>query len=702
MKDSLLKEVDSKGRNPVSLTIANGIAVIAINNPPVNAGSHPVRAGIVESLKGCTSASLKAVVIIGEGRGFSGGSDVKEFGTKLLPPEVPDVIRAIEQHPIPVIAAIHGIALGGGLELALGCDYRVGKSGALVALPEVLLGMIPGAGGTQRLPRLIGKLKALDLICSGKRVTSEMALSMGFIDSVCIGDLLSGVIHFIEDNHPLDKRLSIEQSVPVDSESELNAAIFKIKQRNKGRENISEAIRLVQASSNDHAEATLIDERQTFNKLRLSEDAFALRYLFFAEKTASRIEAINDTKATKITYVGIVGGGTMGQGIAKAVLNAGLKVVLIERDSESSERAFQAIKTSYENLEKKGIYRPDQVQNYLDNLSSTVGFEAVTECELIIEAVFEDMQIKKALLEDLDAIVPRATILATNTSYLDINQMSENLKHRERVVGLHFFSPADRMKLLEVIRAEQTSESVLATSLAFSKRLGKQTVVANVAEGFIGNRIYAAYRRRAELLVLDGACPYEVDKAIKNFGFAMGPFEVSDLSGLDIAWAMRKRKASDRDPNERYVTLADSLCVAGHFGRKTGQGWYSYQDKTALPSEFVKTLINETRTNQGIEIQNYDESEIQQQLLVSMVNEAACLIHEGVAQRASDIDVAITNGYGFPRHKGGPIYWASQQDPIHLTKILQQLSNSVGHGFKTGPVSEIVSFLTQKGGQSNA
>lgn len=697
MKNSLPQNNDLQTLSAVTLRFINDIAVITVNNPPVNAGSHAVRLGIVNALKDCNDPALKAVILIGEGKGFSGGSDVKEFGSKLLPPEVPTVIRTIEEHPIPVIAAIHGFALGGGLELALGCDYRIALSGTHLALPEVLLGMIPGAGGTQRLPRLTGQIHALDLICSGKRVTAQSALEMGFVDHVCNEDLLTGVINFVEQNFPLDKRLSISQPVPAESDADIDEAIAKILKRNKGRKNISEAIRLVKASSQGGAESVLLDERQTFNELRLGDDAFALRHLFFAEKIAPRIDGIDNKIAKNISSVGVIGGGTMGQGIAKAILNIGLNAMLIERDQAAADKTKGAIESSYDNLVSKGIITAQDKQSRLEKLTCSTGFEGLKQCDLVIEAVFEDMAVKQALFKELEAHLSSDAIIATNTSYLDINQMSSALKHKERVVGLHFFSPADRMKLLEVVRTSCTAPEVLATSLNFAKALGKQAIISNVAEGFIGNRIYAAYRRRAELLVLDGASPYDVDKAITNFGFAMGPFAVSDLSGLDIAWAMRKRKAADRDPKERYVSIADKLCEAGYFGRKSGQGWYDYSDGKAQPSEKVTRLIESTRLEEGIQVQAFDERLIQQQLLAAMVNEAACLLSEGVAQRASDIDVAMANGYGFPRHKGGPIYWASQQDKDELAEMLSQLAQSVGYGFNSGPVEEIVSSLTEKG-----
>ncbi len=697
MKNSLPQSNDLKTHSAVTLRFINDVAVISINNPPVNAGSHAVRLGVVNALKDCDDPDLKAVIIIGEGKGFSGGSDVKEFGSKLLSPEVPTVIRTIEEHPIPVIAAIHGFALGGGLELALGCDYRVALSGAHLALPEVLLGMIPGAGGTQRLPRLTGQIHALDLICSGKRVTSEAALEMGFVDHICEEDLLTGVMNFVEQHSPLNKRLSINQAVPVDSKADIDTATAKILKRHKGRKNIAEAIRLVKASNTDDAESALLDERQTFNELRLGDDAFALRHLFFAEKVAPRVDGINNKITKSISSVGVIGGGTMGQGITKAILNIGLNVVLVERDQAAVDKTKNAIETSYDSLVNKSIITAQDEQNRLQQLTCTTGFEGIKQCDLVIEAVFEDMTVKQELFKELEATISSDAIIATNTSYLDINRMSSALKHKERVVGLHFFSPADRMKLLEVVRTSCTAPEVLVASLNFAKALGKQAIIANVAEGFIGNRIYAAYRRRAELLVLDGASPYDVDEAITNFGFAMGPFAVSDLSGLDIAWAMRKRKAADRDPKERYVSIADKLCEAGYFGRKSGQGWYDYSNGTAQPSLEITHLIENTRLEEGIKVQAFDERLIQQQLLAAMVNEATCLLSEGVAQRASDIDVAMANGYGFPRHKGGPIYWASQQDQDELVEMLSQLAQSIGYGFKRGPVEEVVSSLTEKG-----
>ncbi len=696
MTENILQMKKTKQSQTVSLSVEEGGGIISIDNPPVNAGSHSVRSGIVSALNALKNMPVQGAVVIGVGRGFSGGSDVKEFGAKLQSPEVPDVIRALEDSPFPVVAAIHGMALGGGLELALGCDYRIADQKAFLALPEVQLGMIPGAGGTQRLPRLTGIKAALEMICSGDRIPADKAFELGFIDQVCQGDLLECAKRFIDQKAPLNKRIAIEQAVPQEPVQLIEGTVAKILKRHKGRKNIVEAIRLVQDSKKENYADALKDERQTFNDLRMGDDAFALRHLFFAEKKAPQIEGLDKAQQTEITSVGIIGGGTMGQGIAKAVLNAGLPVVLVERDGEACAKAVESISESYQILVKKGILEQGEADVLKSRIASTPQLSALKDCQLVIEAVFEDMAVKKQLLCDLEECLSEQTVLATNTSYLDINEMVEGLKQPERVLGLHFFSPADRMKLLEIVRAEKTSDGALATGLSFGKKLGKQIVVSAVSEGFIGNRIYAAYRRCAELLVLDGASPYEIDKALKAFGFAMGPFEVSDLSGLDIAWAMRKRKAADRDPKERYVTIADQLCEAGMFGRKTGQGWYHYEKGQAGPSPVVAEIIEQTRKAENITPRSFDEQTIQQQLLLAMVNEAACLIEEGVSQRAADVDVVLTNGYGFPRWRGGPLYWASQQGQGDVNNALSDLAAMVGHGFKAGPVEKILKNYAER------
>ncbi|MFK7890080.1 MAG: 3-hydroxyacyl-CoA dehydrogenase NAD-binding domain-containing protein [Granulosicoccus sp.] len=681
----------------VTLEMDGSLAIIRINNPPVNAGSMAVRAGLINALQKARQSSASGAVLIGEGRSFIAGSDLREFGLPLTSPQLPDVICAVEQSPFPVVAAMHGVALGGGLELALGCDYRLATGTTKVGLPEVSLGMVPGAGGTQRLPRLVGLSRAITMICGSQRIGAADAQSMGLIDQLVEGNLLEASLQFLNAAHR-PKRLTIELSVAAEDEESLETTKQVARKRGRHRQNVLEAIRLVECSATQPAASALTDERETFQSLRVSADAFALRYLFFAEKKAGVVEGVDKSQALPISTVAVIGGGTMGQGITKSLLAAGYKVRLIERDNDAADAAVLAIAKSYRSLVKKGRMTADDASERQSHLQSDVGLETLGNCDLVIEAVFEDMSVKQLLLKDLEDVVSDKTILATNTSYLDINEMVSGLRRPASVIGLHFFSPADLMKLLEIVKTDSTSVSTLATGLTLARKLGKQAVVSEVAEGFIGNRLYAAYRRRAELLVLDGALPEQVDAAVRDFGFAMGPFEVSDMSGLDIAWAMRKRTAASRDPAARYVSIPDRLCEAGRLGRKTGKGWYDYSDGVSKPDPWVNALIEEVRTDNQIEAQNYNTEYIQRQLLATIINEAACVLDDGVAQRASDIDVTFANGYGFPRVRGGPLYWATEQDFAQLTKDLNTLETAIGHGYRAGKVKQMLESMKLSAG----
>lgn len=675
----------------VHFRMEGDIAVLEIDNPPVNAGSHAVREGVMAGLEQATGAGAAGAVLLGAGRSFIAGSDLREFNSALAFPELPDVIAAVEAAPFPVVAALHGVALGGGLELALGCDYRIAAPDTKVGLPEVSLGFVPGAGGTQRLPRLIGRSRAIDLICRAARIPASEALPLGLVDALSEGDLLADSIAFLR-AEARPKRRARDLSPPEELVEAIEAAAEKAMKHGKGRPNVAEAIRLVKASDGA-AEEALADERETFQQLRRSPEAMALRYLFFAERRAASVEGVDPKSARNIGAVGVVGGGTMGQGIARAFLAAGLPVTVMERDEAALETALGAIRENLAGQAAKGRLTEAEAAVRGDALNGAVAADDLAGCDMVIEAVFEDMAVKKDVLARLEAVLPPEAIIATNTSYLDIDEMAADLTHPERVLGLHFFSPADIMKLLEVVRAAQTAPEVLATGLKLARRLGKQPVVANVAEGFIGNRIYAAYRRQAELLVLDGATPQEVDAAVTGFGFAMGPFAVADMSGLDIAWAMRKRQAATRDPNARYVTIPDRLCEAGRLGRKTGAGWYDYASGKPQPDPTVETIIAEERAAAGITPESFTAEQIQNRLMAAIVNEAACLLDEGVAERPSDVDVTLCNGYGFPRWQGGPLYWAAQQDAAGLRAELDALATAAGHGHKAGPVARVLGEL---------
>lgn len=665
--------------NFVNMVVDENIAIIYLNHPPVNAICHAMRVGLLECIASAEQQQLKGAIIIGQGNNFIAGSDLKEFDRPIEFPELPDVIECFEKASFPVLAAIHGVAFGGGLELALGCDYRIAAHKTLVGLPEVSLGMVPGAGGTQRLPRLTGQVKGIELITGSLRIDAEKAFEYGIVDVVTDQDLLDAAKQFITTKFG-SKRIIKHCSVPAQDQADIKRAAEKALKRGKGRPNVSEAIRLIEAASLEDIDSVLKDERQVFQKLRVSEDAFALRYQFFSERKAAEVKELSEKFTQSITKVAVIGGGTMGQGIVRACLAKGLTVTLVERDQVALEKSLSAIKNAK--------VRYSEVE-YAAQLSRLDGIDCISDLkdvDLVIEAVFEEMSIKQQVLQSLEDILPADCIIATNTSYLDIDEMIAGLKYPSRIVGLHFFSPADVMKLLEIVKTGSTSDKTLSAALKFTRQLSKQAVISKVAEGFIGNRIYSAYRRCAELLVLDGAYPEKVDTAIRKFGFAMGPFEVSDMSGLDIAWAMRKRIAHTRDPQARYVDIADKLCEINRLGRKTKKGWYNYTAESKRIDDEVKQLIHNSRIDAQIQPQNFDEQTIQRQLLAAIINEAACVLDEGIAQCASDIDVVLVNGYGFPRWCGGPLYWAAHQPKDVLINDLKMLADTVGHGHRAGNV----------------
>lgn len=684
----------NRNSGTVRLETGEGFGIVIIDNPPVNAGSHAVRSGLLACLETASELELRGVIIMGAGRGFIAGSDIREFGAPLQAPELPEVIAAVEACPHPVCAAIHGAALGGGFELALGCDLRVGAPDAIVGLPEVTLGMVPGAGGTQRLPRLIGVDKAIPLITSGRHVRAPEAEQLGILDAVSDSNGATELIACAKatiERQPC-KRVLRRLPVPDCDGAAVDAAEAEALRRSKGRPNVTEAIRLIRASAQVSADAALMDERRVFQTLRTAPEAFALRHLFFAERAAARVDGLSAAPA-RIERIGIVGGGTMGQGICRTCLAGGLSVILVERDADARDTAHAAMSAALDKAVVKGRLDADTAEVRKNSLDTTCEISALAECDLIIEAVFEDMATKKALFTKLDHIIRPDAILASNTSYLDLDDLASVVSRPENVVGLHFFSPANVMKLLEVVRTAKGSDQTLATALGLARKLGKQPVVAEVAEGFIGNRIYAAYRRHAEFLVEDGAAPWDVDAAATGFGFALGPFAVGDMSGLDIAWQMRKRQAATRDPRARYVEIPDRLCEAGRLGRKTGAGWYDYTDGRAVPSDEVAALIAQARSDKGITACLMSPQEITDRLLGAVLNEAAKVLDEGVARQAGDIDVTLVHGYGFPRWRGGPLWWASQQPPERIAAMIAAVAEAEGTGFKAGPVETTIAPL---------
>ncbi len=664
----------------VRLHFEDDIAVVTIDNPPVNAGSRSVRLGLLERLSEIAKSPAKGVVIIGAGKTFIAGSDIREFGAPLEEPQLPTVISAIEALPIPVVAAIHGAALGGGFELALGCDARVATVDAVVGLPEVKLGMVPGAGGTQRLVRLVDIATAIDLVCSGKRVAAPEALKLGLIDAIADGDLLDKAIGHARFMANTKRRLA-DAPVISASDAKIDAAADKAVRRGRNRPNVLEAITLLREAASAPFDTMLARERATFQRLRSGDEAAALRHLFFAEREAGRVDGLSGIAPLPVRTIGVVGAGTMGAAIAVCLLNAGLPVQLMEQDEPALARGMDRIEKTLAADVAGGRSSADDSAKRRSALTGSVNLADLQNCDLVIEAAFEDMAVKQDLFARLDAVARPDAILATNTSYLDIEAIAATTKRPASVIGLHFFSPANVMKLLEVVRTSQTSDQALVTGLKLARQIGKIAVVSGLGEGFIGNRIYSAYRRQCEFMVEEGASPLEVDAAMEAFGFAMGPFAVSDLSGLDIAWKTRQRLAATRDPRERYVTIADRLCEAGRLGRKTGAGWYRYDERGKRHADPAVDALIEANSAVS-QRRSFAPAEIQRRALAAIVNEARLVLEDGIAQRASDIDVVLVHGYGFPAWEGGPLYWNAKQDPAETAQALDEIEASTGFGFR--------------------
>ncbi len=658
---------DLERQPQVRFEIDGAVGFIVIDNPPVNAGSAGVRKGLVEAIHELNSnGTLKAGVLIGAGKTFISGSDIREFGQPLQSPLVPDVIAAIENSPKPLVAAISGAGLGGGYEIALACDSRVALETSVVGLPEVRLGLIPGAGGTQRLPRLIGLIPAVDVICSSRRIPAPVALRIGMVDAIVSDLRRDSAAHALR---LAGKNRLRDRAVAAYDASDYTSQQQKARKSARGLSSVEHALRAIDLCISKPIDQALEEERAIFNVLRTGEEATALRHLFFAERNSSKLEA--DATPLAIRHIGVIGAGAMGAGIAVTALSAGYHVTLVDPDPGARSRAEVFCKKEAKNTE---------------NLSLQESLEHIAGCDLIIEAIIEDMDAKKNLLTQLASLAPKA-ILASNTSYLNLDEMASALHNQERFVGLHFFNPAHRMKLLEVVKTTALAPEILATALYLGKRMGKTCVIAGVGEGFIGNRIYNAYRRHCEFLVEDGASPWQVDSALKDFGFAMGPFAVGDMSGLDIALRMRQRLASVRDLRERYVNIADKLCEAGRFGRKSGRGWYLYDEATleGRPDPDVETLISRCAQEGGIVRRPISAEEIISRALGSIINEAMLVLDEGIARSRADIDLVLVNGYGFPAYKGGPLHWAERQGRAAIEDMIEMVRKAQGFGFKKGP-----------------
>ncbi|WP_299617856.1 3-hydroxyacyl-CoA dehydrogenase NAD-binding domain-containing protein [uncultured Tateyamaria sp.] len=651
------------------------IAVLTVRNPPVNALSQAVRQGLWDGMdRAEADDGARAVLIVGEGRAFFAGADITEFGKPPLQPHLPDLINRIEASPLLVVASMHGVSLGGGLEVALGCHYRIAVPSARVGLPEVHLGLLPGAGGTQRLPRLTGVEAGLEVMTTGRHVGAKEAHALGIIDVLQDGDPAENGIAYTEkllsDGAPRRAVSEMPPPTPIDWDAAFEATL------KRGRGQISPAwcVRAVQASVEKPFAEGLKAERQIFYDLMQTDQRQGMIHAFFSERAVSNLPELKGVEPRPVQQIGVIGGGTMGAGIATAALLAGLRVTLLEMSAEAGEAARNRIAGNLVGALKRGKINQkghDTILN--DTLSIATDYDRLSDADLVIEAVFEDMAVKKTVFAALDRVCKPGCILASNTSYLDINEIAATTSRPADVLGLHFFSPAHVMKLLEVVVADATAPDVAATGFALGKMLGKISVRAGVCDGFIGNRILSTYRTCADHMILDGASPYEIDKALEDFGFAMGPFAVADLAGLDIGWAVRKRKrAEGLDPRARDAAYADKLCEDGHFGQKTGKGYYDYAagPKARVPNPDVMPLIEAERAAQGLTPREFSHEEIVRRYMASMVNEAAKVVGEGIARRPLDVDMTLLFGYGFPRYRGGPLKWA---DIVGLDGLLADI-----------------------------
>lgn len=664
--------------------------VIIANNPPVNALGQAVRAGLAAGIaEAASDAGIRAVVIRCDGRTFFAGADITEFGKPPVGPSLPEVVDAIEQCPKPVIAAIHGTALGGGLEVALGCHYRIAIGSAKLGLPEVKLGLLPGAGGTQRLPRVVGVADALSMIVTGDPVTAARALEIGLIDRLAEPEgLADAAVAFAQEmasraSHPVSSQRHEHIAAAADDPQVFDRFIAENSRRLQGFDAPKACIEAVRAAVTLPFDEGIKRERELFMKLVTGTQSKAMRHLFFAERLAAKIDGIPaDTPLIDITEVGILGAGTMGGGIAMNFLSAGLPVTMVEREQAALDRGVATIRKNYERSAARGRLTTEQVEQAMTLLKPTLDYDDLADCDLVIEAVFELMEIKKEVFRRLDAIVKPGAILASNTSYLNIDEMAAETKRPEAVVGLHFFSPANIMRLLEVVRGAKTSASVLKTVMGLAKKIGKIAVVSGVCPGFIGNRMLSPRQREAQKLLLEGATPWEVDAALTEFGFPMGPFQMADLAGLDLGWTAEGSTSS---------TIREVLCERGRRGQKTAKGFYDYDDsRRGSPSPETEAIIADFAARSGMPQRKFSSDEIRERLLYPMVNEGAKILEEGMAQRASDIDIVWLNGYGWPGFTGGPMFWA---DTIGLQTVLDGLAR---HADALGPDFTVSALLKAK------
>jgi 3-hydroxyacyl-CoA dehydrogenase len=691
--------------NELKFEVRDAVALLTLANPPVNSLGHALRTALVESLERANAdEGVGAIVLIGSGAGFSGGADIREFGTAKAAayPNLLNVLREIEASAKPVIAAIGGVCMGGGLELALACHYRVGVPGAKIALPEVKLGLLPGAGGTQRLPRLLGVEAALNLIVSGTTVASEKFRGTPVFDAFGDGDLLETAVSFarrvIAEKMPRKRVRDLQLDMP-NAEAYFQFARNIIKAAAGPYPAPLACLEAVAAAVDRPFDAGLKRERELFTTLMLSPESAALRHVFQAERAASHIlDVPNDTPVRTIRKVGVIGAGTMGGGITMSLINAALPVVLLETKQDALDRGLATIRRNYQGALRKGTLTEASLAQRLALITPTLDYASLADVDLVIEAVFESMDVKRQVFETLDKVVRQGAILASNTSALNLDEIANFTRRPQDVIGMHFFSPANVMRLLEVVRGAKTAKDVLATVMRLAKTIGKIAVVSGVCDGFIGNRMLARYGAAAHDLIMAGALPQQVDAALQEFGMAMGPFRVGDLAGLDIGWALRKRRAAEF-PGRDFSNVSDDLCEAGRFGQKTGAGWYRYEagSRNPIADPKVTAIIEQYRRQQGITPRAVSSQEIVERCIYALINEGARILEDGIAQRASDIDLVYLNGYGFPAYRGGPMFFADQTGLHDIARALKRIAAQPGSDSGAWTPAPLLTHLAEQG-----
>lgn len=662
----------------VTTALQGDVLVVTIDNPPVNALGAAVRQGLLAAMQQAQAdAAVAAVLLVGAGKAFIAGADIREFGKPPVAPILPEVCRAIENLNKPVVAVLHGAALGGGLEVALSAHYRLALPAATLGLPEVNLGLLPGSGGTQRAPRLMGVQAATTLMLSGQPLKAQAALQAGLVDKLVEGtDPLAAGLAYLREllaaNAPVRRTRDLAIAEPQAALAWLDAQKAETAKKSRGLFSPLKIIECVQAAVQLPFDGGLARERALFMECIDSPQRAGLIHAFFAEREVVKVPEAQATQPRPVASIAVIGGGTMGAGIAVAALDAGLPVTMIERDAESIARGRANVEKVYNALVAKGRMTDAAQAAVMARYTGSTDYADIAQVDLVIEAVFEDIEVKKAVFRELDRVCKPGAVLATNTSYLDIDAIAAATRRPQDVIGLHFFSPANIMKLLEIVVPAKVAPDVVATAFELAKKLKKVPVRAGVCDGFIGNRILAVYKQAADYLLEDGASPYEIDAAVRGFGFAMGPFQVTDLAGGDVGWATRKRRAATRDPKARYVEIADRICERGWFGQKTGRGFYLYPDgaRTGQPDPEVLAIVDAERAKKGVTPRSFSADEIMRRYMAAMVNEGANVVHEGIALRPLDVDVTFVAGYGFPRHRGGPMKWA---DMTGLDKVLADI-----------------------------